>query len=299
MRPASATARLAMIALASGALSAPPAGAQLRGGRSLAERIAEVRDGSVQLTYAARAGVCGDGDDYVSFGRNSYTVGRWRDGDRNRPCDPGPVRVTIIRDRGETLRLRTRVGGRSRADSELRDLGEVSASEAARWMLAQVETLGGKPAQEALAAAVYADSTEVMPSLARIARADRLSRDTRQAALFWISAVDEPGGNDILRGVLLDVHENLEMRKQALFWLAQGDLPTRELVSLYDRLPERGLHEHFTFVLSQRGDREATEKLIDIAQHDDDRDVRRQAFFWLGQSKDPRARAFLQEVVLR
>jgi hypothetical protein len=292
-------ARLAMIALAAGALNASPAGAQLRGGGSLAERIATVRDGSVQLTYTARAGVCGDGEEYVSFGRNRYTVGRWRDGERSRSCDPGPVRVTIIRDRGETLRLVTRVGGRPRAGSDVRDLGEVPAPEAARWMLAQVETLGGKPAQEALAAAVYADSTEILPSLARIARSDRLSRDTRQAALFWISAVDEPGGDRILRDVLLDVRENLEIRKQALFWLAHGNLSTRELVSLYERLPERGLHEHFTFVLSQRGDREATEKLIDIAQHDDDRDVRRQAFFWLGQSKDPRARAFLREVVLR
>jgi HEAT repeat protein len=52
-------------------------------------------------------------------------------------------------------------------------------------------------------------------------------------------------------------------------------------------------------VLSQRRDREALDKLIDVAQHDTNRDVRRQALFWLGQSKDPRALAFIRDLVTR
>jgi HEAT repeat protein len=64
-------------------------------------------------------------------------------------------------------------------------------------------------------------------------------------------------------------------------------------------LPEAALRSHYTFVLSQRRDREALDKLIDVAQHDTNRDVRRQALFWLGQSKDPRALAFIRDLVTR
>jgi hypothetical protein len=39
--------------------------------------------------------------------------------------------------------------------------------------------------------------------------------------------------------------------------------------------------------------------LIDVAQHDRDRSVRRQALFWLGQSKDPRALDFIRDLVTK
>ena len=84
-----------------------------------------------------------------------------------------------------------------------------------------------------------------------------------------------------------------------MFWLGQGEAPTAALLSLYDRLREPELRTHYTFVLSQRHDRAALEKLIDVAQHDADRGVRRQALFWLGQSKDPRAADFLRDMVTR
>jgi hypothetical protein len=39
--------------------------------------------------------------------------------------------------------------------------------------------------------------------------------------------------------------------------------------------------------------------LIDVAQHDPDKTVRHQALFWIGQSKDPRALAFIRDLVTR
>src|SRR5438045_565192 len=85
----------------------------------------------------------------------------------------------------------------------------------------------------------------------------------------------------------------------SVFWLGQGSSPTSYLVKLYDQLHESTLRSHYTFVLSQRRDREALDKLIDVAQHDESRDVRHQALFWLGQSKDPRALAFIRDLVTR
>jgi hypothetical protein len=53
------------------------------------------------------------------------------------------------------------------------------------------------------------------------------------------------------------------------------------------------------FVLSQRRDREALDKLMSIARNDPDREMRRKAMFWLGQSKDPRVNAFLADIITR
>jgi HEAT repeat protein len=51
------------------------------------------------------------------------------------------------------------------------------------------------------------------------------------------------------------------------------------------------------FVLSQRGESAATDKLIDIARHDPDVELRKKAIFWLGQRDDPRVRQLLEEMI--
>ena len=71
------------------------------------------------------------------------------------------------------------------------------------------------------------------------------------------------------------------------------------LIALYEHLTPFSLREHFTFVLSQRHDTESVDKLIDIAQHDRDVEIRKRAMFWLGQSRDPRAIKFFRDVLTR
>jgi hypothetical protein len=39
-------------------------------------------------------------------------------------------------------------------------------------------------------------------------------------------------------------------------------------------------------------------KLIEIARSQHNREVRKQAFFWLGQSGDPRALAFIEQTLV-
>ena len=43
--------------------------------------------------------------------------------------------------------------------------------------------------------------------------------------------------------------------------------------------------------------REATDKLMDIATKDPNRELRKQAIFWLGQKKDPRITKFLLDLL--
>ena len=41
----------------------------------------------------------------------------------------------------------------------------------------------------------------------------------------------------------------------------------------------------------------AVDKLLDIARTDPDKDLRKKALFWLGQSSDPRAAKALQDII--
>jgi len=330
------------------------------------QRISDVGDGTMHLTYASRPGVCGDGKETVrsgpvivvfpsmfGYGHSDMSV-----------CFTGPIRVALGRSDRETVSIRVHVGGRWSGDAESSDLGVVSAPEAARYFLREATRASGKNAEYALAAAVFADSVALWSDLGRLARSPDVRAETRHRAVFWIGTYDDPGAGRLLHDLVSDAalddevrgaaiiavgrddisdedvawlrrlyptlsqklrdnvflavsrsdnpraaawlanvatssDESNHTREQAMFWLGQGRAPTAELVRLYDRLSEPALRTHYTFVLSQRRDREALEKLIDVAEHDANRDVRRQALFWLGQSKDPRAAQYLRELVTR
>jgi hypothetical protein len=89
------------------------------------------------------------------------------------------------------------------------------------------------------------------------------------------------------------------MRKKALFWAGQSGNSSESLVSMYDNMREREMKDQMIFVLSQRRDRSALDKLMSIARNDPDREMRRKAMFWLGQSKDPRVASFLTDIITR
>jgi hypothetical protein len=228
--------------------------------QAIADRVNAIRDGTVRMSFAARPGVCGDGMGSVWIRDARHDV------DARRACIAGPIRVAVGRDNGVTVSVRTRVGGAWTASRSEIDLGSVSAEDAARYLLRLSRELAGRNADEAMSGAVFADAGDISPELARLVR----DRDV-----------------------------GVETRKQALFWFGQGDAPTKDLVRMYDSLDARSLREHFTFVVSQRRDDEAVDKLIDIARADRDPQIRKQAMFWLGQNKDPRAIKFFHDVLLR
>ena len=231
--------------------------------QTVAQRIEAVRDGVVLMSFAARPGVCGNGSGSI------WTRGQWNGdnfSDSRLSCVPGPVRVSIGRADNTTVSIRVYVGGGWRAGGSETDLGTVPAREAARFLVGVAHTIGGRSAGDAVSAAALADSANVGAELMSLAR---------------------------------DTSAPLEARRQALFWAGQTEVPTQELVRAYSTLEPTTLREHLTFVLSQRRDDAAVDKLIDVAQHDASREVRRQAMYWLGQTKDPRALKFLRDIVTR
>jgi HEAT repeat protein len=183
--------------------------------------------------------------------------------------------------------------------------------------------------------ALFALSQQSSPSAGKTLRdfAERETEDEelREQAIFWLGQKRSQENADYLKGlyvraksdalkdkivfslsqqrgfgnaewimnIALDPKESIEMRKQALFWAGQnGGASTESFANLYDKMTDSEIKEQLIFVLSQRSrDGKALEKLMDIARTDKDRDLRGKAVFWLGQSKDPRAVKFLEDLI--
>ena len=114
--------------------------------QTLAERVGAVKDGSVQMTYAARPDACGDGADVLALGRLITVHGSMQGhGWSNANCTFGPARVIVTRRDGEVANVRTYVGA-PRRTAETTDLGIVSAREASAYFLGLVPSLNRRAA---------------------------------------------------------------------------------------------------------------------------------------------------------
>ena len=125
------------------------------------------------------------------------------------------------------------------------------------------------------------------------------SQDLKDKVIFAMSQQRDEQSMQWLVDLASNSGEPIEMRKKALFWAGQTGNSSERLVSMYDRMRESELKEQMIFVLSQRRDRQALDKLMSIVRNDPDREMRRKAMFWLGQSKDPRVSAFLSDIISR
>jgi hypothetical protein len=210
------------------------------------------------MNFAARPGVCGNGENNISTHQEND---EWQSG-----CDSGPVRVALTVEDHELRGIRTYVGGSWRKSSTALDLGGVRPQEAASYLLslaAEQGEIDGDP----LLPATLADSTTVWPSLLRLARDQRLPLARRRAAIFWLSQAAEAAAGLALDSVANDEHGDRDVRKQAVF------------------------------ALSQRTPDESVPRLIHIAKTNRDPEVRKAALFWLGQSADPRALELFEEIL--
>jgi hypothetical protein len=262
----------ALLVLAAALGVAAPAGAQ-----TLAQRISGAPDGVAHLTFAAREGVCGNGAGTISFDCARGTCGHRRmttnsdwDDDGSCPCDSGPVRLVLEVTRGQVTRLRTYVGGHWRpAATGVTDLGVVPAAEAAHYLLDLARAGDGSAGHDAVFPATLADSVTVWPDLVRLARDAAVSRRVREQAVFWLGQ-------------------------------AAGEAAVKDLADLVgDDTLDRDVREHAVFALSQQPKDVGVPALIQVARTNRDPDVRRKAFFWLGQTNDPRAIALFAEVLTK
>ncbi|MEO6444460.1 MAG: HEAT repeat domain-containing protein [Gemmatimonadaceae bacterium] len=196
------------------------------------------------------------------------------------------------------------------------------------------ELLQKESSDEVLEKAVFALSQHRSPRAASILR-DLATRDgaslrVREQAIFWLGQSRSAENETLLKSlykrvaqpelkekilfsiaqrrgtesgkwlmdVALDASETIDMRKKALFWVGQQKAVTiGELSTLYTRFTDQEMKEQIIFVFSQRNEPAAVDKLMDIARNDKDRELRKKAMFWLGQSRDQRVLKFLEDFI--
>ena len=182
-------------------------------------------------------------------------------------------------------------------------------------------------------AALFALSTKHDPEARRLLRSyvtrPGLSPDLAQAALFNVARDPETTPAELkqfyanakttemkqqilvammtrrdkdtqwLMQIATNKNEESELRQQALVTLVQSDLPTADLLKLFDSLPGDDEMQGMMVMLMARrpNDPAITDRLINIAKTSKDKELRQQAVFWLSQSKDPRATKLLEEML--
>jgi HEAT repeat protein len=133
--------------------------------------------------------------------------------------------------------------------------------------------------------------------LQRMAKSDP-SSDVRAHVTFALSVSHEP---DALEEMIRMAHDDssAHVRGQALFWLAQkaGQRAESTITGAIENDPDTEVKKKAVFALSQLPKDEGVPKLIEVAQTNRNPEVRKQAMFWLGQSHDPRALAFFEQVL--
>ncbi len=234
----------------------------------IAQRVAAVKDGYIELRFPSRPGVCGDGRTYIRVGEHTR-FGSWSTDSPDRLCAPGPVRVALRVTDGEVRRGRAYVGPIEGASSSA--VIETTASEAAEYLLSLARRDAQRRIDDDLVfGAVLGENVVAWPALLDIARAQRVTgRKGHHAAVFWLGryAAAKTAGSD---NPFLDFEKDDE---------------------------ETDLKEHAVFVLSQLRGREGIEPMLQVARTHRDPGVRAQAMFWLGESGDPRAIDLFEEIL--
>lgn len=268
--------RYGLMALVAGAALVAPAAAAAQ---SLTQRVqAAPADLPVRFTFAARPGVCGDGENIrvrsafdegmtISERGRQYSVSTasTRSGWMSE-CTEGPVEMELSRAGERITEAAARVGGDPRTGGI--DLGTVEPAAAVEFLLspAVLDAADRRAADRMVFAATLADA-ESWPGLLRVARLQEAASSTRKSAVFWLAQAAGDRATAGLESIVGDDSDEMEVRKQAVF------------------------------ALSQIRSDSTIDVLIEIARSNPEPELRRNAMFWLGQSGSPRAIAFFEEIL--
>lgn len=224
---------------------------------------------------------------------------------------------------------------RNDPDAEVREqavfwLSQVDSREAVAALDSILRTSRDQGVQEkAVFALSQHDSPAAAQALRAFARRTDVPQSVRENTIFWLSQNDDPQNAAFLRelygqvsdaatkerilfamsqvegretqkwllGVAGERGESVELRKKALFWASQAEGDAPEFYSLYETFTDREMKEHLIFVYSQNDSRAARDKLMAIVRTEKDKELRKKAIFWLGQSDDPRVVEFLSSLL--
>jgi HEAT repeat protein len=124
------------------------------------------------------------------------------------------------------------------------------------------------------------------------------SDQVRDKATFALTVSKEAGAiPTLVEAARKD--KSTKVRSQALFWLAQkaGLQESPVILEAARQDPDAHVRRQAVFALKQIPQGDGIPLLIQLARTSTDTEVRKQAVFWLGQSHDPRATSFFEEVL--
>ena len=249
--------------------------------QSLAQRVAAVgADEAVHFSYESRPEVCGDGENIMVRDNRSgdgittlqqrkdgFTINRGR-GNHDRlleNCRHGPVTIELTRAAGRFTAAVVSVAATEPADG--RNLGMVTPADAVAYLLDDaVERSATRVADQIVFAATLANA-ETWPRLLRIARNQQLHDSPRKSAIFWLAHAAGEKATQGLTSLIGDDSDELEVRRHAVFALSQVKAP------------------------------DTVDAMIKIARTHSEPQIRKDAIFWLGQSRDPKVIAFFEEIL--
>lgn len=228
--------------------------------QTLDRRVASAPDGAVRFTYAARAGVCGDGRSFIADDApGSYGMRTWvfhgtvsttdRSPDWRSTCLPGPAWVFVSKTGARITRLDVFVGPEFRVTAQGTDLGRVSAAEAALWLLDLAES---GPSDDvtgrAFFAAALADSARLTERLIQVARNRERRAYVRERAVRWLGEVAEregtaPAADAAMQAIAGDEGDVRTVRERAIRDLRQTPENDAFLRRAYGRLSDTSLKE--------------------------------------------------------
>jgi HEAT repeat protein len=147
-----------------------------------------------------------------------------------------------------------------------------------------VRTLGGE----------YATGDDI--KLIRDTYAKMPGDRSREAAM---NAIGQFGGSENVRWMMStarDANLPVATRRRAIQHAFKGGTTIAEIVKFYDETTDTQLKDAVMAALVESGEKQAIDKLMDIARKDESTSMRRKAISHLGRSSDERVRKFLADL---
>jgi HEAT repeat protein len=140
---------------------------------------------------------------------------------------------------------------------------------------------------------------EGLLALRQLLRSEQ-DNNLRKKLTFDLSINSDPGAtDDLIQMAKSDADSGV--RSQALFWLAQkaGKKAVGALNASIENDPNFEVKKKAVFALSQLPREDSVPQLVHIADTNSNFAIRKEAIFWLGQTNDPRALAYIEQMLKR
>jgi hypothetical protein len=213
--------------------------------------------------------------------------------------------------------------------TSVRWLTGVPTGESVSYLLSLVSRDASRSFSSAAIAAISFHGAAGEPALEQLVSSGQ-PEQTREQAAFWIGTQSSPRGIELIRklaredkderfrryltfalytasddsavqGLIRMAHDDpaSTVRGQALFWMAQkaGSKMVGDIAASVENDPDTEVKRRAVFALAQIPNGEGIPKLIEVARTNRNAAVRKQAVFWIGQSHDPRALSFVEDVL--